>query len=70
MTISELLDRRAAELRAENRSYRLRRAAVVLWRLTFNLVAACVFILFLGHLIQKSAGNLAIDVGRAHEVRW
>lgn len=70
MTISELLDRRAAELRAENRSYRLRRAAVVLWRLTINLVAAIAITLFLGHLIQKSARNLAIDVGRAHEVRW
>ena len=70
MTISELLDRRAAELRAQNRSYRARCAMVTAAAFVCHLIAAIVFILFLGHLIQTSARNLAIDVGRAHEVRW
>lgn len=69
-SISQMLDSRDIERRAENTSFRIRRVARWTASLAINLIAGFVIAIFLGHLIEKSARNLAIDVGRAHDARW
>lgn len=67
-TASELLDRREAEKRARNLNFRLRMAALRMAELTVVLILSVVIAAWAGSILQTSARNLAVDIGRAGEV--
>ena len=70
VTIAQMLDARAAEDRALNAAFRVRMVVRALLIVGASVLIGVPVALGAVALIEKSARNLALDVGRAGQGDW